>query len=141
MIRVVIDASVAAKWVLAKEPLAPQAAELLDGYGKGEIAFAVPDLFWAETANILWKSARLGRQTYLQAQAGLKELLELMLPTTPSADLLAVAFTLATSYDRTVYDSLYIALAVKLSTRLITADEKLARSVAAHLPVQWLGAL
>lgn len=51
MIPIVIDASVAAKWVLAKEPLASQAAELLDGYGKGEIAFAVPDLFWAEISN------------------------------------------------------------------------------------------
>lgn len=36
---------------------------------------------------------------------------------------------------------LFPALALKLSSRLITADEKLARSVAAHLPAQWLGAL
>ncbi|HKS76338.1 MAG TPA: type II toxin-antitoxin system VapC family toxin [Terriglobales bacterium] len=140
MTPLVIDASVAAKWVLPKENLAGEAADLLAVYGKGEIAFAVPDLFWAETANILWKAARLGRQTRAQTEAGLQELLSLALPTTSSADLVSVAFRLAIAYDRTIYDSLYLALAVKLSTRLITADEKLARSVAAHLPVEWLGA-
>jgi len=140
MTPLVIDASVAAKWVLPKEKLAVEAAELLAGYGKGEIAFAVPDLFWAETANILWKAARLGRQTRAQTEVGLQELLSLALPTTPSVDLVSVALRLAIAYDRTIYDSLYLALAVKLSTRLITADEKLARSLAAHLPVEWLGA-
>jgi predicted nucleic acid-binding protein len=141
MIPVVIDASVAAKWVLPKEPLGGEAAELLDGYGKGRVAFAVPDLFWAECANILWKAARSGRRSYAQAEAGLKRLLELGMPTTPSAELVSVAFALATGYERSVYDSLYVALALKLSSRLITADEKLARALAAHLPVQWLGAL
>lgn len=140
MTPVVIDASVAAKWVLPKENLAGEAAELLAGYGKGEIAFAVPDLFWAETANILWKAARLGRQTPARTELGLQELLSLALPTIPSVGLVSAAFRLAIAYDRTIYDSLYLALAVKLSTRLITADEKLARSVAAHLPVDWLGA-
>jgi predicted nucleic acid-binding protein len=40
-----------------------------------------------------------------------------------------------------VYDSLYIALAKEMKTFLITADEKLANAVAAHLPVTWLGAI
>ncbi len=141
MTPVVIDASVAAKWVLPEENLAEEAAELLAGYGKGEISFAVPGLFWGETADILWKAAGLGRQTRAQSEAGLQELLSLALPTTASVDLVSVAFRLAIAYDRTIYDSLYLALAVKLSTRLITADEKLARAVAAHLPVEWLGAL
>ena len=34
-----------------------------------------------------------------------------------------------------------VALAVESRAQLITADEKLANALAAHLPVKWLGAL
>ena len=45
------------------------------------------------------------------------------------------------SHDRTVYDSLYVALAVQSKSVMITADERLANALAAKLPVKWLGAL
>jgi predicted nucleic acid-binding protein len=35
----------------------------------------------------------------------------------------------------------YVALAIQSKAQLITADERLANSLAAHLPVKWLGAL
>jgi predicted nucleic acid-binding protein len=45
------------------------------------------------------------------------------------------------AYERTVYDCLYVVLAVHSKAQLITADERLANSLAAHFPVKWLGAL
>ncbi len=45
------------------------------------------------------------------------------------------------TFDRTVYDSLYVALAVDSKAELVTVDEKLANALAARLPVKWLGAL
>ena len=51
------------------------------------------------------------------------------------------AFAIATSFDRTVYDSVYAALAVVMKGHLITADERLANALAAYLPVKWLGAV
>jgi predicted nucleic acid-binding protein len=38
-----------------------------------------------------------------------------------------------------VYDCLYVALALRLKGQLVTADERLANALAAHLPVKWLG--
>ena len=43
----------------------------------------------------------------------------------PSAPLLEAALDIALRIGRTVYDSLYMALAVQLDCRLVTADEKL----------------
>ena len=66
---------------------------------------------------------------------------ERKLPTVPSLSVLDVAFAIATAFDRTVDDALYVALAVHSKAQLITADERLANALAAHLPVKWLGAI
>ena len=45
---VVLDASVAAKWLVwAGEPLEAEALALLNQRNAGHIDFVVPDLFWA----------------------------------------------------------------------------------------------
>ena len=143
MTSIVLDASVAAKWLLpsAAEPLADEAFELLRRYVRAEIRFLVPDIFWPETANLLWKAARLGRCTKKAARQALDSLVERKLPTAPSLPLLASAFAIAAEFDRTVYDSLYVALAIHSRAEFVTADENLANAVAARLPVKWLGAL
>jgi predicted nucleic acid-binding protein len=139
----VVDASVAAKWVLpaADEILVDEAFELLRRYSDGQIRFVVPDLFWVEVANVLWKSVRRRRWTNAMAAAALANLRERNLPTAPSLTLLEDAWNLATTYDRTVYDCLYVALARRTRAQFVTADEKLANALAAHLPVKWLGAI
>lgn len=139
----VVDASVAGKWFLpAKgETLLEEAFRLLRQYAAGEIRFLVPDLFWAELGNLFWKAVRQDRWTQASAEAALTALRERKLPTISSAVLLDLAFRIAVAFDRTVYDSLYIALAVHSQARLVTADERLANAVAAQLPVTWLGTL
>jgi predicted nucleic acid-binding protein len=139
----VADASVAAKWLLPgkSEPLHEEAMEWLGRYVQGEIRLIVPDLFWAELANILWKAIRQGRSTKTAGQSALHTLQEFQIPTISSLALLDLAFAIANAYERTVYDSLYVALAVHFKAQLVTADEKLANALAAHLPVKWLGAI
>jgi predicted nucleic acid-binding protein len=66
---------------------------------------------------------------------------DLGIATVPSFDLLPQALLLAMSHDRTVYESLYVALAVQSKSEMITADERLANALAAKFPVKWLGAL
>src|SRR4051794_27983590 len=78
-----------------------------------------------EAGNILWKKVRRGDLTEEQAR-GIAHLVAVApLEIHPSAPLLEAAFEIATRTGRTVYDSLYVALAVHLACRLVTADEKL----------------
>jgi predicted nucleic acid-binding protein len=139
----VLDASVAAKWILPQsgETLVPQAEHLLQRFTDGAIQLVVPDLFWAEIGSILWKAVRAGRTSKAWASSGLETLLRQNLPTFPSGPLLDVAFAIALNHHQTVYDCLYVALALESKRSLLTADERLASGLAAHFPVRWLGSL
>jgi predicted nucleic acid-binding protein len=139
----VVDASVAAKWFLPAEgeTLTDEALELLYRYTTGQIRLIVPDLFWSEFANILWKAVRQGRWTKDAADTAIAAMKDRNLPTVPSLALLEAAFAIANAFQRTVYDSLYVALAISSKAQLLTADERLARALAATLPVKWLGSL
>jgi len=140
--RFVLDASVALKWAsTANETLSAESVELLRQYVNGEVDFLVPDIFWAEVANVLWKKSRQGRSSQAIAEQVAAEMQARAFPTTPSRDLMKVALRIAFAYNRAVYDCLYLALAIQTGSQMITADERLANSVAAYLPVKWLGAL
>lgn len=115
----VVDASVAAKWY-RREHYTPQAEGLL---GAG-IQLHVPDLFFAEMGNVVWKWARRGEQSTEDGSLVLAELAEMPLSVHDSRTLLDQAFRLAHGHGRTLYDSLYLALALHLETRLVTADER-----------------
>ena len=138
----VVDASVAAKWVVPEiiEPLAAQADRLLGAYAGGTVHIFVPDLFWLEIGNFLWKAARRGEIAAEVAQRGLEAMLNRGFPTVPTRSLLPEALKIALDFNRTVYDSAYVALAVATRSELITADERLANALAARFPVRWLGA-
>ena len=138
-----VDASVAAKWFLpaAGETLTQQALQLLKRYAAGELRFLVPDLFWAEFANIMWKAVRQGRWPQASAEVAVHAMRDRNFPSVSSLALLEDAFAIASAFDRTVSDGLYVALALMSKTELITADERLANALAAHLPVKWLGSL
>lgn len=140
---VVVDASVAIKWYLPEngESLVDQALALLDKYDNKEVRFVVPDLFYVEIANAIWKAVRVGRVPQEFGDQALVLLTQRKFPAVPSLKLLERAFPIAMDYGRTVYDSLYVALAVQAKTQLITADERLANSLAARFPVKWLGAI
>jgi len=140
--RVVVDASVAVKWCLPspREEFVAQAEELLASCRRDETRFLVPDLFWAELANALWKAVRRGEIAEESAASAISFVRNLGIVTASSLDLVPAALELALSHGRTVYDSLYVALAMESRSELITADERLANALAARLPVKWLGA-
>ena len=140
---IVVDASVAAKWFLPEngEALVSHALALLDEYDRETVRFVVPDLFYVETASAIWKAVRAGRVPRAFGDQSLVLLMQREFPTVPSLKLLDKAFQIAADHGRTVYDCLYVALAVQTNSQLITADERLANSLAARFPVKWLGAV
>ncbi len=139
----VVDASVAVKWCLPArdESLVSEAEELLASYRTGAEQFLVPDLFWLEVANALWKAVWKQKIDSETAARSFRAVSDLKIPTISSVDLVPQALQLAVTHRRTVYDSVYVALALRVKANLITADERLANALAAHLPVKWLGAL
>jgi predicted nucleic acid-binding protein len=138
----VLDASVAVKWAVpsAKETLTLESLQLLKRYTQGEINFIVPDVFWAEVGNVLWKGTRQRRWPQAAADHAASEMRKRNFFTVSSLDLLSDALRIAFAHNRSVYDCLYVALAIQFRTEMITADERLANALAARLPVKWLGA-
>jgi predicted nucleic acid-binding protein len=136
----VLDASVAAKWFLpAGETLAEEAAGLLKRFADGRLGLLVPDLFWPEVGNIFWKASRRGRMSQASAREAVSALSACGLRTTACLSLLGHALEIAAEFERSVYDAIYVALAIESNHSLVTADERLANAMAAYFSVKWLG--
>jgi predicted nucleic acid-binding protein len=136
MTRYVVDASVVAKWFIpevhsdAALRILEDAADLL-----------APDLLVAELGNVLWKKVRLGELRALEGREILAAFEAAPLRIHPSSPLLELAFEIAITTRRSVYDCLYVALAASNDCRMITADRRLYRALresplASHL--QWV---
>ena len=82
---VVVDASVAVKWYLPEmgNRSLSEALALLDKYEREEVRFAVPDLFYAETASAIWKAVRVGRVPLAFGDHALILLTQRKFPTVP----------------------------------------------------------
>lgn len=133
-----VDASVVAKWFVP-EALSDQAVRLLEG----EHELACPDLLWPELGSIVWKKSRKGEITQPEASQILVAANACPLVGFPSRLVLPAALEIAFGTGRSVYDSVYLALAVALEGRLATADERMTNALA-DTPlaphVAWIGA-
>ena len=102
-----------------------------------------PDLLYAELAHVIWKRRRRGEIDQDEAGRLLGDFLRLPLDVTPCSDLAEPALQLALETGRTVYDCMYLALAVTTRTVLFTADKRLVNALA-DTPlakhVAWIGA-
>ena len=124
MSAVVVDCAVAIKWFVPEE-LSAEAEGLLDGTRD----LLAPDLLFAELGNVLWKKVSRRELTTAEARAVLSGISKVPLAVTPSRDLTAAALEIALAHGRTVYDAIYVALAVAHDCTLVTADERLVRAL------------
>lgn len=125
----VVDASVGIKLFL-KEDLSDQADRLFNQLGEDPPArFYVPDLFFVECTNVLWKYVRHFGYPPENARRDVADLQALALRTISTADLIGPAFELALDYEITAYDACYAVLARLLNLPLVTADLSLVRQL------------
>ena len=116
----VVDASVVVTWFVPE--IHSDAARRLLVLPHEYVA---PDLLFAETANTLWKKIRREELTVEQGQRLVADIRQIAVETVPCRALADDAHALANATGRTVYDSMYVALAVRLNTCSITADDRL----------------
>ena len=124
MSRWVVDASVAVKWFLPEVHSAEAVRLLRDDY-----QLFAPDLIWAEFGNVLWKKWRQREIEADVARRILEDFRRFPLEVRSSDTLLASAWTIAEELHRTMYDSLYLALAESQGYRLVTADHRFYNSL------------
>jgi predicted nucleic acid-binding protein len=122
----VVDASVGMKWFVP-EFYSTDAVRLQDP----ACQLHVPTLFDVEMANILWKKSLRAELKRDEADDILNQFLQLPLTRHAVAPLLSSAFDLAAQTQRTVYDCLYLVLAIDLGGQMVTADQKLYNALSA----------
>jgi predicted nucleic acid-binding protein len=122
---IIVDASVAVKWV-ADEPDGQAAVALL------EQPLAAPVLWLAEAANALWRKCRQGDIDEVEARDACRAFLRAPVEPIALPTLLPSAVQLALRLAHPVYDCFYLAAAELHDTHLVTADRRLVASVARH---------
>jgi len=119
----VIDASIAVKWVVEEEGT-PQALAL-----RQRAKLIAPELLVAECANILWKKAARGELSKEEALFAAKLLQSAEIELLPMRSLFETATSLAIELDHPAYDCIYLALAVENDCPFVTADERFLRKL------------
>ena len=127
MTSLIVDASVAAKWLLT-EADSDKAASLFRAWTDRRITLLAPTILPAEVANALWKRAVRGLVPASDALRLHREFRDLDIPLHPIAELVDEALDLALRFRHSVYDGLYLALGRQVGAVFVTADEKLLRT-------------
>lgn len=125
MSAVVVDASVGIKWFVP-EIHSNEARQWRNGPDE---LHTLQTFFDLEIANVLWKKIQRSEIVRTDAELILPQLTTLPVTRHLDGPLIPVAFDLAVQTQRTVYDCIYLALAVQLGGRMLTADQRLFNSL------------
>ena len=114
---IVVDASVAIKWIFEEE-FSAEARALLD---EPDVPIA-PALLLMEAGSALWRRRRRGELTSDEVQRLFDVFLDVPIGFVDEAALVGPALDLALALDHPIYDCLYLALALREDVLLATAD-------------------
>lgn len=139
MRKLVVDASVAIKWLNPSEALADCANTVRDDYAQGQISLLVPAFWDYEVANGINKAVARGDLSEQEGREAIALMLAIRVQRTPLSSP-QESYDLARKYQRSVYDSWYLSLAEETGCEFWTADRRLYNAVKDHLGfVKWIG--
>jgi predicted nucleic acid-binding protein len=127
-VKYVLDSNVALKWVL-RETDSAKARQLRDDYQQQTHELMAPDVFPIEIAHALVRSERRGIITPAQGPMFLADVLASQPQLHPYVPLLWRAYAIASQARIGVYDCLYVALAERKGCEIVTADDRLVRTL------------
>jgi predicted nucleic acid-binding protein len=119
----VVDASIAIKWVVG-EPDSPAALALADRF-----RLVAPELMIAEFANVLRSKIRSKEFEITLLAEAIDVLWASRVSLKPMSAHVETAVTMAARIEHPAYDCFYLSLALSEGCRLVTADDRFLRSV------------
>jgi predicted nucleic acid-binding protein len=123
---IVVDASIALRWCFQLNG-SDRAEELLRSHDH----LIAPDGVIAEIANAAWKFVIFDRMPAESAISAVREVAKAFEELLPATLLKDRALAIAIELRHPAHDCFYLALAVRSTSRLVTADERLIRRCAA----------
>lgn len=124
--RLVVDASVATKWVVPEDD-----SDLADALLTSTARLHAPAFIAMEVANALWLKMRRGELDEVKARASVEYLRKIPLAAWQGEEPLPATLSLAKELDHAVYDCAYLALALHLDAVYVTADQRFWRKAKA----------
>jgi predicted nucleic acid-binding protein len=115
---IIVDASVAVKWVVS-ESGSDQAAALLN-----QDRLGAPTLWLSEASNALWAKVMRQQLTAEEARGQAAELADAPVVPIGLPGLLPVAMRLALELQHPIYDCFYLSAAMQRDTHVVTADRR-----------------
>lgn len=133
----VVDASVAVKWLLPEEH-----SDVAERLLNGNSPLLAPELIYAEAGNAFRKRVDRDQLTRQSAEDCVAAFARLPLISHRHRELLPIAFGLSLACGCSIYDALYLSLAQTRDTFVVTADRPLLQRVTASgmsARVVWIG--
>lgn len=126
----IVDASVMIQHLITDNDTA-HADALFESVGD-TITVYVPEFCLLECANVIWKQVRFQGMAQSQADQLVTDLMALSVSVVSATNLLQQGLQIGLRHQLAVYDSVYIALAKKLTYPLITVDVRQERAAVAE---------
>lgn len=142
--RIVVDASVAVKWLVPEED-SLVAMQLLDG----SYELHAPRLLVSEVTNALWRAAIQGSMPRSEPSRSAARLVGRALHWTDDEAICSEALRIALELGHPTSDCMYVALARSIGAKVVTADKRFISAVASTTygssvlslgDLRWLGA-
>ena len=116
----VIDTSVVVKWIVDEDNFVAARNLLIP-----DLQRIAPELVLVEMANVLQRKTRMGQLESTQAAKAVVNMRHFFDRLVSSVDLVGPAFALSRRLDHSVYDCMFLTLALSEEDgRLVTSDEK-----------------